>query len=221
MIAGELLIEDFPVLHVEDELHKAVDIFLDHCICHIPVLSADNYLEGVLPIDILMEIPDKNRKIEEFRHDFMPVFAFRDQHGLEVFEIIARQELTALPVVDETRTYLGIILSQELLSRLSAYYSFKEIGGIIVLSMGIRDYNLSEISRIVESNNAKILMLYLDTDADNSMMTLTLKLNTLDLSHIIATFERFKYTIDFFHPSAQQKDEMRERYDLLMKLFDI
>jgi predicted transcriptional regulator len=221
MIAGELLIEDFPVLHVEDELHKAVDIFLDHCICHIPVLSADNYFEGILPIDILMEIPDKSRKISEFRHDYINAMAFRDQHGLEVFEIIARQELTALPVIDETRTYLGIILSQELMSRLSNYYSFKEIGGIIVLSLGIRDYNLSEIARIVESNNAKILMLYLDTDAENGLIKMTIKLNTLDLSHILATFERYKYVVDFYHPSAQQKDELRERYDLLMKLFDI
>lgn len=64
-------------------------------------------------------------------------------------------------------------------------------------------------------------MLYLDTDNENNLIKMTLKVNTLDLSHILATFERYKYTVDFFHPSAQQKDELRERYDLLMKLFDI
>jgi hypothetical protein len=104
---------------------------------------------------------------------------------------------------------------------LSEYYSFKQAGGIIDLSVGIRDYNLSEISRIVESNNAKILILYLDTDEENALFKITLKIDTLDLSHILATFERFKYAVTYFYPATEQKEELKDRYDLLMKMFDI
>jgi acetoin utilization protein AcuB len=220
MVASELLTPDFPVMHPGDPLHKAIDVFLDHCICHVPVIS-ETGLEGMLPIDLLMDIPDRGMLISDFKNDYINVSVSKDQHGLDIFEIMAKYELTAIPVLDENNQYLGIITTASLMTTLSNYYSFKQIGGIIVLNVGMRDYDLSEISRLVESNNAKVLILYLDTDAENAMFKITIKVDTLDLSRIIATFERYKYTIEYSHPSAQQKDELKERYDLMMKLFDI
>jgi predicted transcriptional regulator len=220
MQAQELLTDDVPLLTPEDKLFKAVDIFLDRCICHIPIVK-DGILEGILPVDFLMDTIDKDVSISDFRSDWINAFAFSGQHGLDVFEIISRYELTALPVVDENKQYIGTIITQTLMSRLSGYYSFRQIGGIIVLNVGARDYDLSEISRIVESNGAKILILYMDTDEENGQFKVTIKVNTLDLSHILATFERFKYTIDYYHPSGMQRDELQERYGLLMKLFDL
>jgi acetoin utilization protein AcuB len=220
MLASELLTTDFPVMKPDDSLDKAVEVFLDYCICHVPVVS-ETGLEGVLPIDLLMDVPDRSKLISDFKTDYIHAFAFKDQHALDVFELMAKYELTAIPVLDENHRYEGIITSGTLMSTRSSYYSFKNVGGIIVISVGIRDYDLSEISRIVESNNAKILILYMDTDVENEMYKITIKVDTLDLVRILATFERFNYTITYSHPSAQQKDELQERYDLLMKLFDI
>lgn len=220
MFAGELVTTDFPVLKPDDPLHKAVDFFLDFCICHVPVVS-ENGLEGVLPVDLLMDIPDRGKLISDFKNDFIHVCVYMDQHGLDIFEIMARHELTAIPVLDENQHYIGCISSNTLMKKLSEFYSFKQAGGIIDLSVGIRDYSLSEISRIVESNNAKILVVYLETDEENAMFKITLKIDTLDLSHIRATFERFKYVVTYSYPANEQKDELKDRYDLLMKMFDI
>jgi len=220
MLASELLTPDFPVVRPGDPLHKAVDVFLEHCICHVPVLT-DNTLEGVLPIDLLMDIHEEGKVISDFKDDYINAYAYTDQHGLDIFELMAKFELTAIPVLDQNHHYAGCITVNNLMSKMSNFHSFKQVGGIIVLSVGIHDYDLSEISRIVESNNSKILILYLDSDAESQTYKITLKVDTLDLERILATFDRFKYTVDYSHPSARQKDELQERYELLMKLFDI
>jgi hypothetical protein len=90
-----------------------------------------------------------------------------------------------------------------------------------VLRIGVHDYNLNEISQIVVGNNGRIIMLYLDMDEATETYILTLKLDTLNLAPILATFERYKYTVSYYQPSGSEKDDLRDRYELLMKLFDI
>ena len=220
MLASELLSSDFPVLKPEDSLDKAVSIFHEHCITHLPVVSRKN-LQGLLPVDLLLDIPGQGKLISDFKNDYVFAFVYPDQHGLDVFEIMAKQGLSAIAVLDEQQLYLGMVSMSKLVTRLCDFYSFKKMGGIIVIKVGMRDYDLSEISRIVESNNAKVLILYLDADEENAYYDITLKIDTIDLSHILATFERFQYEVKYSYPSSLQKHQTQDRYDFLMKMFDI
>ena len=221
MQATDLMSTSFPVLHPEDEVQKAIDIFLDTSVGHIPVINKDGILEGVFQTSLIMHQALKDEKLSDYKEDWIQAFVYPDQHGLMVFEVLARLELSAVPVIDEQRAYVGLITTQEILLRMSDLYSFKETGGIILLTVGTHDYNMTEIARIVESNNAKVLMLYMGMDGEAGSFKITLKVNTLDLSHIIPTFERFNYTVDFYFPNALQRDELQEQYDLVMKLFDL
>ena len=97
--------------------------------------------------------------------------------------------------VDENNNYLGCTDLLYLMSQITAVGSIKEVGAILVLKMGIRDYSLTEIARIVEENNAKILSSYITSKQDSTEIEVTLKINTVELDKIIATFERYDYTI--------------------------
>jgi predicted transcriptional regulator len=220
MQASELLSTDLPVLSPKDTVQRAVSVFLDTSVSHIPIVE-NGIVQGVLPTDVLSGIAEIDLPLGDFREDYIQAYAFRDQHMLDVFELIAKMGLTAIPVVDEQRAYLGSITTEAILSRLSNFYSFRQIGGIIVLRMGVRDYNLNEISQIVVGNNGRIIMLYLDMDEATESYLLTLKLDTLNLVPILATFDRYKYNVVYYQPSGVEKEELRDRYELLMKLFDI
>lgn len=211
---------DFPVLKPEDSLEKAVNIFHEHCICHVPVVTKNKFL-GLLPVDLLLGFSDHEKLISDFKSDYVYAFVHPDQHALDVFEVMALQGLSAIPVLDERQQYMGLISMDKLATTLGGFYSFKKSGGIIVIKVGMRDYDLSEISRIVESNNAKILVLYLDANEENADYRITIKLDTIDLSHILATFERFQYEVEYSYPSSLQKAQLQDRYDFLMKMFDI
>ena len=57
--------------------------------------------------------------------------------------------------------------------------------------------------------------------SDPQKIQVTLKVNTLDLSYILATFERYEYKIVSVFHQAEQIDQLKERYDALMSYLDI
>ena len=95
-------------------------------------------------------------------------------------------------------------------------------GGILILRMNEKDYSLQQISRLVEENNAKILSLNISTD-DNSAdkIRITLKLNISDMSHVIATLERFSFEIIASFQENELQNNNRENLGLLMKYLNM
>jgi hypothetical protein len=88
--------------------------------------------------------------------------------------------------------------------------------------MNHNDYSLAEISRLIEENHAKILSSMVKEDPlDHGKIRLTLKINQLDLSRIVATLERFGYkVIGRYHESTPMGTE-KERIDMLLRYLDI
>jgi acetoin utilization protein AcuB len=104
-----------------------------------------------------------------------------------------------------------------LLSHFASSLSVQEPGAIIVLEMSVNDFVLSEIARIVESNDTKILSLFIHSEKDTMQMQVHLKLNKKDVSALIQTFVRFNYTIMAYFDANDDIDDLRKRYDALMK----
>jgi acetolactate synthase small subunit len=101
-------------------------------------------------------------------------------------------------------------------------FAFQNEGGVIVLSSMIRDYSLSEISRLVESNQAKILAVITETDPiEHQKLIIHLKINEKDLSRIVATLERFDYQVLEVHHKTEAITLDQERLDLLLKYLGI
>jgi hypothetical protein len=94
-------------------------------------------------------------------------------------------------------------------------------GGIIILEVSENDYSMAEISRIVESNDARIIGAFFTTRNDSTLIDLTLKINNIDLNPVIQTFERYNYTIKATFAEKDDLDDLRERYDSLMNYLNI
>ena len=95
-------------------------------------------------------------------------------------------------------------------------------GGIIVLSLNYRDYSLSEIGRIIENGDAKIINSQMSMDPnDNSKIWLTLKLNKEDISHLISILEFSGYQIERHFSAHLNNENTQERYDSLMNYLKI
>jgi hypothetical protein len=95
-------------------------------------------------------------------------------------------------------------------------------GGIIVLELIERDYSLSQIAQIIESNNVKVLSMYITSPPDSTKLEVTLKVNTGDLGSVIRTFERYNYEVKTWVTNNDSMDSFySERFDLLMKYLNI
>ncbi len=101
-------------------------------------------------------------------------------------------------------------------------YSYHSNGAIIVLSVLIQDYSLSQISRIIEENNAKILNLYTDISEDSTSMDVIIKLNTHEISSILQTFSRFEYNVKTYYEGYDKLHAMyKDRIESVLNYLNI
>ena len=73
-----------------------------------------------------------------------------------------------------------------------------EAGGIIVIEKDKKEYSFSEICQIIESNNAKILGVFI-SKLDNNIVQLTVKIGHTGMNAIVQTFRRYNYHVVSSH----------------------
>ena len=123
-------------------------------------------------------------------------------------------------LVDENKNYLGSITNRKLLYTIAKSTAVKSSGGVIVLKMNQNDYSMSEISRIIEENNTKILSSYITSTPDALKIELTLKLNTIEINSIVKDLERFDYIISASFNDEENNDDFTDRYESLMRFLN-
>jgi hypothetical protein len=117
---------------------------------------------------------------------------------------------------------MGMITAQRLMQYMGDMFSVKNPGGILILDLNANDYSLTQIAQIVESNDAKILSLYITSPPDSLKLELTLKINRIDLTAIIQTFIRFDYTIKAQFMEDDEMDSLySNRYEQFMLYLNI
>lgn len=217
MLAKDLMSDVVPSLKTSDTGSQALswmDIFR---ISHLPIVNEREFLGLISDKDIYdtnkVEDAIGNHSLSLFRP-----FVFVDQHIYEVIEIASRLKLSVIPVLDRNNNYEGLITLNDLVEHFADLSALKHPGGIIVLELNNNDYSLTEISQIVESNDAKILSLYISSSENTTQMDVTMKINRNDLDPIIRTFERYEYNIKASYLKDEEEEKMyQERFDLFLK----
>ncbi len=149
-------------------------------------------------------------------------FVTDNQHLFEVAQVMFDLEVTVIPVLDAHQNYLGAITLNDISLVMARLVSVGVPGGVVVLEMGPNDYSLSQIAHLVESNNAKILSMYVKTADQGEGIEVTLKVNVSDLSAIIQAFMRYDYNIKaVFMDGTMFKNMYADRYELFMKYINI
>jgi hypothetical protein len=96
----------------------------------------------------------------------------------------------------------------------------KESGGIIIVKKALVDYSMSQVSQIVESNNGKLLGLFV-SNSDNNTIEITIKVTLGVMNDIIQTFRRYNYEIISEHNDDNYINTLKERSDYLDKYLNI
>lgn len=220
MIGIELISNEIPTLRHTDAGDVALRIMDELKITHIPVLKHNNFV-GVVSEDDLLSKTDLSQSLTDLFDHLPRPYVFGKTHLYEVVKIAANDHLSVIPVLDENDRYLGSIRVTDLLYHLATAESIKEQGGIIVLEMNEIDYSLAQIAQIVENENGKILSSLILSNTHSKKMELTLKINLLDLGGIIQALERYNYMVKASFQRNSFDDNLKDRYDELMKYLNI
>lgn len=219
MIADQLISDNLIFLKPEDTVAKALTIMHINYIKHLPVVS-DNQLISLISEDQLLRY-DKDLKMSEIKDSNTVKYCRKDDHIFEVISLLAEEKLTTIPVLDKDDLYLGFITQEDLIQFYANSFSFKEPGSIIVLEVNRRSYTLSEISRIIELENAAVLSTFLNDVPDSTNIMVTIKVNLNEIQPIVKALERYGYEIKASFTEQEYIDDLKERYDMLMSYLNV
>lgn len=217
MLARELISDVVPALKTSDTGTQALSWMEVFRIKHLPIVNHREFLGLISDADIY-DLNDPDEPVGNHELSLQKPYVNEDQHIYEVIELLARMKLTLVPVLNFEKQYLGVITQEELTRKFAYLSAMQQPGGIIELEMSQHDYSLSQIAQIVESNNGRILSLYVAASGEDTRIRVTLKTNMTELTSILETFNRYNYTVVSSHMNNEDLDQFyQDRFDVFLK----
>jgi len=214
----DYITNDFRALDSQETVLDAQDFFMDVSFSHFPVLEDGIYLGSIVAEDI--ETFDTDKKISNYKYTLEPFFVRSSMNWLDVLEVFGKNHTDIVPVLDENNNYLGYYELTDSMRFLNETPFIKEAGGIIIVKKALVDYSMSQVSQIVESNNGKLLGLFV-SKSDNDTIEITIKVTLGVMNDIIQTFRRYNYEIISEHNDDNYINTLKERSDYLDKYLNI
>jgi acetoin utilization protein AcuB len=220
MRAVNIISHSIPFLRLQDTARRALQLMTDFHVTHLPVVLEDKY-QGLVEENDLMDVEDEDLPLDKLDIPWNRSAILEDDHFLSALRLWKEQHLSVIPVVKADQELLGVITSGELLLALDQYTGADQPGGIIIFTMEPRNFSLSEIGRLVESNDASVLHVATYKDPVSAQLIVSLKVNRNDIRDILATFQRYEYNIDAYFGDNLSEDDLRSNYAHLMNYLNI
>ncbi len=205
MFTKYLISESIPIASVDETAKEILDKMQQNDVSELPVVTS-NKLIGLISKSDITSLDDINKPLKKYDLDLNNVFVTTEQIFLDAMSSVAKFKLSIIPVIDNEDLYAGSISTKDLLAFFVNFAGTSERGGLIILEMNINDYVLTEIAQIVESNDAKIVNLYVSYTENSSLINVAIKLNTTEISPVVQTLERYEYNIKYRSVSDELLD---------------
>jgi Mg/Co/Ni transporter MgtE len=209
---------DYKALDSQETIFDAQDRLDEISFSHFPVVEEDVYIGCIIKDDL--ETFDGDKKVADYRFTLEPFFARTTMIWLDVLEVFAKNHTNLVPVLDENNQYKGYYEIEDIIKFFHETPFLKEQGGIIIVQKGILDYSMSQVAQIVESNNGKLLGLFV-SEANTENVQITIKISLGGMNDIIQTFRRYNYEIISEHQEDNYINNLKERSDYLDKYLNI
>lgn len=215
MNAKEIISTEIKPLRTSDTGIDALSWMGEFQIRHLPIVNEREFL-GLISEEEIDELTELDQPIGDFKLALTGAYIYDFQHIFDAITLFHNLKLTVLPVIDHKNNYLGLISLEKLIQVIAQEWSILNPGAIIVLEIDHNSYSLSEIARIIEGNDAKVLNLFLTSSPDSTKLEVTLKLNIIDIAPVIQTFTRYNYIIKATFAHNDDIEDLKDRYDALM-----
>jgi len=220
MLTGELQSQSLPYLHLSDKVYQALQLMNDNQVTHLPIVDGDKFM-GIISEDDLLQVDNDHSELSTLQQSFGSTAAKSNEHFLKTIQLAADNGLSVVPIIDEENDLVGAVAYRDLLKQASEFMSLNEPGGLIVLEVESNQYSFNEISKLVETNDAQITQLNTSNDPETGMMQVTIRINKAEVSDIVATFQRYEYTVKYYFGEELYVNELKNNYDNLMNYLKI
>ncbi len=219
MQALDYISKDIKPIRLIDNVKKVKLLFEQVTFTHLPVINKNIFCGSIARNDIEF-IGKTDRKIEELRKYLKPLYVLENVSWFEVLQTFANNNCNLLPVLNMQKKYVGYYELNDFITIFNGTPFLHEEGVILTISKGINDYSFSEISQIVETNNATLFGAFVSKIEDETA-TITLKLSPHDINNTMLSFRRYGYLILSETHEDKYLDNLKDRSDYLEKYLNI
>ncbi|WP_103069974.1 CBS domain-containing protein [Aquimarina sediminis] len=212
------IVNEIEPLDISVKVTDAQLLFNELTYTHFPVIKENIYLGCIAEADIRCFETDKT--LDAYQYALEGFYARKHDNWLDILESYAKNNSNIMPVLDDENRYIGFFELGDIISLFNETPFLSEPGNILIVEKGILDYSFSEIAQIVESNNAKLLGLFI-SNMENDVAQITLKISDSDINNIVQTFRRYSYNIVSKHHEDTFLTNLKERSQYLAKYLNI
>lgn len=215
---NEYITNDYKAIDCQETINNVQEFFIDVNFSHFPVLKEGIFIGNIAADDV--ETFDTDKKIEDYKYTLEGFYARKNMIWLDVLEVFAKNHSNVVPVLDDENIYSGYYEIEDIVKFFHETPFLKEQGRIIVVQKNLVDYSMSQIAQIVESNNGKLLGLFV-SEATINTIQITVKIALGGINDIIQTFRRYNYEIISEHHEDNYLNNLKERSEYLDKYLNI
>jgi|TARA_B110000208_G_scaffold103885_1_gene129094 predicted transcriptional regulator len=208
MSLNQFIINDLTPTSPDTLIGELQDVFKRLTYSHIPVLKEGVYLGCLSETDVFCF--ESSEKVVDVFYTIEGFYVRDSSIWLTVLEVFAENDSNIMPVLDADNNYLGYYQLNDIISMFNHTPFFSEPGGIIVIEKKYNDFSFSELSQIIESNNAKMLGAFI-SKVENDVTQITIKIGKSGLSSIFEAFRRYGYAIVSGHEDDGFLKTLKER----------
>jgi Mg/Co/Ni transporter MgtE len=215
---NDYITNDYKAINSQETIAEVQDFFAEVSYSHFSVIDEGIYIGCIAADDI--ETFDGDKKVSDYKYTLEGFFARKNMIWLDVLEVFAKNHTNVVPVLDDENNYTGYYELEDIVKFFHETPFLKEQGGIIIIEKSILDYSMSQITQIVESNNGKLLGLFV-SEANVDKIQITLKIALGGMNEIIQTFRRYNYEIISEHQEDNYLNSLKERSEYLDKYLNM
>lgn len=209
---------DYKAIESNKTISIVQDFFEEYPFSHFPVVEEGVYIGSIASDDV--ENFDGFKKVLDYKYALEGFFARENMIWLDVLEVFAKNHSNLVPVLNDKNNYLGYYEIRDILNFFHETPFLRESGDILVVKKNTLGYSIGEITQITESNNGKILGLFV-SEADAYNTQVTIKISQGVMNEIIQSFRRYDYEIISEHYEDNYINTLKERSDYLQKYLNI
>lgn len=213
------ILNDFKAFSLENTVADVKLLFNETSFSHFPIVK-NNQLIGVISEENIEEIEDKDKEIGYFQYLFSLFCVEKNSSLLDILGVFATNNANLVPVKNEKNEYVGYFEINDILQLYNNTPFLKSEGVVILLEKEVRDYSFSEICQIVESNNGKIIGLFI-SESNPTTVKITIKINSKEINEILQSFRRYDYKVISTHKEDFFLQDQKERSEYLQKYLNI
>lgn len=219
-IANDLISPSVPTLNLTDSAAKVMRLMNEYHLDQLPLADGSHYI-GLVEESVIMDWEDPERLMLELDSSFARPAIHRDAPIFEVLRIASINSLSVVPVLDPQENYLGSITVDSLLKVCARFLDVAEPGGLVSVLIHSKDFVLSELARLAESEGIRILGVHMLKSDEDDSIEVVLKTNTASLSSFIGLLVRYEYVINYKQNEVESKDILERNLGLLMNYINM